>query len=75
MIILSNTLSGIAYLLLALLVTTDLVELWMVVVWSVVTGALSALVAPAQLVDRFARAHGLLAHGVKGGAGSGLRLA
>ena len=48
MIILSNALSGIAYLLLALLVTTDLVELWMVVVWSLVTGALAALVAPAQ---------------------------
>jgi MFS family permease len=48
MIILSNAFSGVAYLLLALLVVTDLVELWMVVIWSLVTGALAALVAPAQ---------------------------
>lgn len=48
MIILSNALSGVSYLLLAVLVVSDLVELWMVVVWSVVTGALAALVAPAQ---------------------------
>ena len=48
MIIWSNAASGLAYLLLAVLVVTGVVQLWMVVVWSLVTGVLAALVAPAQ---------------------------
>lgn len=48
MILWSNTASGLAYLLLAVLVVAGVVEFWMVVVWSLVTGALAALTAPAQ---------------------------
>lgn len=48
LLIWSNSASGVFYLLLALLVVTDVVELWMVVVWSLCTGALAASVAPAQ---------------------------
>jgi len=48
MIIWSNAGSGLAYLVLAFLVVTDVVELWMVIAWSLVTGVLAALVAPAQ---------------------------
>jgi MFS family permease len=48
MIIWSDAASGLAYLLLAVLVVTGVAQLWMVVVWSLVTGVLAALVAPAQ---------------------------
>ena len=48
MIIRSNAGSGLAYLLLAFLVVTDVVERWMAIAWSLVTGVLAALVVPAQ---------------------------
>ncbi len=48
MIIWSNATSGLFYLLLAVLIVSGLVELWMVIAWSLVTGALAALVSPAQ---------------------------
>jgi MFS family permease len=44
----SNSISGLFYLLLAILVATEVVELWMVIAWSLCTGALAASVAPAQ---------------------------
>jgi len=48
MIIWSNSVSGIFYLLLAVLIVFEIIDLWMVIVWSLITGALTALSMPAQ---------------------------
>jgi MFS family permease len=61
-LVVSRGLTGITHLALAVLVVTGVVELWMVLVWAAVAGALGGLSSPAQsamlprLIDRSAMA-------------------
>lgn len=48
LLIVSSFVSAALHLLLALTVVTGVVELWMVIVWSFATGAMNAMMAPAQ---------------------------
>lgn len=48
MILWSNTASGLLYLILTCLVVFNVVELWMVIVWALVSGTLAGFVSPAQ---------------------------
>ncbi len=48
LLVLGRALTGIAHLALAIITVTGIVEIWMVLVWAAVTGALAALTNPAQ---------------------------
>jgi len=48
LLIFSSFVSAVLHFALALVVVTGVVELWMVIVWSVASGAMNALMAPAQ---------------------------
>jgi MFS family permease len=62
--------TGLAHLALGLVTVAGIVELWMVLVWSVLVGALAALTSPAQnamlprLIDRSAMASAVAAVGI-----------
>ena len=66
---LGRALAGIAHLALGLLTVTGVVEVWMVLVWAAVTGALGALTSPAQnallprLIERSAMASAVALNG------------
>ncbi len=81
-------LSGLAHLAIAILTVTGVVEVWMVLVWAAVTGALGALTNPAQaallprLIDRTAMASAVALNGaiwngmrIVGPAAAGLLIA
>ena len=81
-------LSGLAHLAIAILTVTEVVEVWMVLVWAAVTGALGALTNPAQaallprLIDRTAMASAVALNGaiwnglrIVGPAAAGLLIA
>ncbi|MEE8313898.1 MAG: MFS transporter [Myxococcota bacterium] len=81
-------LSGLAHLAIAMLTVTGVVEVWMVLVWAAVTGALGALTNPAQaallprLIDRTAMASAVALNGaiwngmrIVGPAAAGLLIA
>ena len=48
LLIVSSAVSAALHFVLALLVVTGAIELWMVIVWSIATGAMNAMMAPAQ---------------------------
>ncbi|MDA1148164.1 MAG: MFS transporter [Chloroflexi bacterium] len=48
LLITSSAVSALLHLMLAVLVVSGVIELWMVIVWSVATGSMNALMAPAQ---------------------------
>ncbi len=48
LLLISQVLSFGAHLTLAILVVTDVVELWIVIVWAIISGAFTALSTPAQ---------------------------
>lgn len=60
LLIVGQTLTTVAHLVIAILTVAGLIEVWMVLVWSAVTGALVAITNPAQnamlprLIDRSA---------------------
>ena len=72
-----RALTGIAHFALGLLTLTGVVEVWMVLVWAAVTGALGALTTPAQnallprLVERSAMASAVA---LNGAIWSGMRI-
>ncbi len=69
LLVLGRALTGIAHLALAIITVTGVVEIWMVLVWAAVTGALAALTNPAQnailprLIERSAMASAVAYNG------------